>query len=404
MFGTSVNSVRVKKLNLDFECMYDLVMERGIRIDSVESYQTKEDKFSKKIEKIPNGLQSEFFGSDCIDTKEHVERWSCKCKKYIGKSYRGKVCPRCNTVVEHHEADLTRTGWIILDHFMVINPLYAEKLTKALGSIDGESILKKIIEIQYVDETRKPTEKEKLQMRKHPFLHKGMIWLSNPDNFEKVLNYYRPLRGKKHYKKFDELYEDRYQVFTHSIPVYSAILRTELPGEKNGKLFTLKINKYFKAIIRSTNNVNVIEKDDYEMNEIAINKELATIQKKLSEVFTDVLTSLTNKQGDFCSKVVGGRYNFSARNIITPSSGYLRADEIELCYSTFMELYRSELTNFYRKINKCTDAEAASAWKKATTHFDETFYDIMMYMVQDEECKKYMNVLICRNPCRLCTA
>ena len=132
MFGTSINSVRVKKLDLDFECMYDLVTGKGIRIDSVESYQTKEDKYSKKIEKVYNGLQSEFFGSDCIDTKEYVERWSCKCKRYIGKSYKGKFCPNCKSYVEHHESDLTRFGWIILDHFRVINPIYSEKLVKAL--------------------------------------------------------------------------------------------------------------------------------------------------------------------------------------------------------------------------------------------------------------------------------
>ena len=107
------------------------------------------------------------------------------------------------------------------------------------------------------------------------------------------------------------------------------------------------------------------------------------------------------------SKVIGGRYNYSARNIIVPSSGYLRADEVVLSYSTTLELYRSELINFYQKIQGCTVMEASYAWKKATVHFDPLFYDIMKYMVTDKTCKKYMNVLICRNPCRrynLCKA
>ena len=104
------------------------------------------------------------------------------------------------------------------------------------------------------------------------------------------------------------------------------------------------------------------------------------------------------------SKIIGGRYNYSARNIITPSSGYLRADEVELPYSSFMELYRSELVNLYQKLQNCTLKEASDAWKKGTVHFDETFYNIMNYMVHDKQCRKYMNVLICRNPCRLCKA
>lgn len=94
-----------------------------------------------------------------------------------------------------------------------------------------------------------------------------------------------------------------------------------------------------------------------------------------------------------------GRYNYSARNIIVPSSGYLRADEVILSYSTFLELYRSELINFYQKIKECTIMEASNAWRKATVTFDQIFYNIMQYMITDKKCKKYMNVLICRNPC-----
>jgi hypothetical protein len=111
------------------------------------------------------------------------------------------------------------------------------------------------------------------------------------------------------------------------------------------------------------------------------------------------------KSGIIYSKIIGGRYNYSARNIITPSSGYLRADEVELSYSTFMELYRSELINYYHKIKDCTLAEASQVWKRGTLHFDQTLFDIMQYMVHDKECKKYMYLLISRNPCRqLCRA
>lgn len=62
MFGTSIEKVRIKKLNLDFECQMDLITGKGIRLQSVESFHRKADKFTKKNEKVYDGLQSEFFG------------------------------------------------------------------------------------------------------------------------------------------------------------------------------------------------------------------------------------------------------------------------------------------------------------------------------------------------------
>ena len=89
-----------------------------------------------------------------------------------------------------------------------------------------------------------------------------------------------------------------------------------------------------------------------------------------------------------------GRYNYSARNIITPSSGRLRADEIELGYLTFMELFRPEIINFYAKLQGCTIMEASNVWKKGLVHYNPTLYKIMQHMTTEPECKKYTNVLI----------
>jgi len=397
MFGTKIQKVRVVKLNLDFECYMDLLEGRGIRLQSPEAYHQKTDKFTKKNEKVWDGLQSEFFGTDFGDDAAFQERYSCKCKKYIGKMYDGMTCEVCGTKVEYNDIDLTKTGWIILDHFKVISPIYAEKLSTALGTVDGEKVLNKILEVNYDEDGRQIfTENELAQLKKHPFIHKGMIWLQ--ENIMDVLDYYEK-RKPKQKKLFTELKNDVCQMFTSCIPVYSAILRTELPGEKGSKLFKLKINTIYQAIIRLTNFINNIPPDEFKEKENTINMQLAAIQEELAEVFTDTYMSLMKKTGIIYSKVIGGRYNYSARNIITPSSGYLRADEVELAYSTFMELYRSELINFYSKIKDCTLAEASQAWKMATLHFDQTFYNIMQYMINDKECKKYMNVLISRNPC-----
>ena len=62
MFGTSIQNVYIEKLNLDLECQMDLLQGKGIRLQSTESYHKKVDKFTKKSEKVYDGLQSEFFG------------------------------------------------------------------------------------------------------------------------------------------------------------------------------------------------------------------------------------------------------------------------------------------------------------------------------------------------------
>ena len=62
MFGTSIENVRIEKLNLDLECTIDLLEGRGIRLQSPDSFHKKADKFTKKSEKVWDGLQSEFFG------------------------------------------------------------------------------------------------------------------------------------------------------------------------------------------------------------------------------------------------------------------------------------------------------------------------------------------------------
>lgn len=306
MFGTSISNVRIEKLNLDLECTIDLLEGRGIRLRSTESFHKKADKFTKKSEKVWDGLQSEFFGTDYGDDNAFAERWSCKCKKYIGKMYEGKICEVCGTQVESQDLDLTKFGWIIIDNFKVLSPIYDQKLMAALGKQDDETVLDKILEVNYDDENQiKFTDKELLQIKKHPFMHKGMAWLSDPNNMLEVLEYYERRRPKSQAKLFKELKDDLFNLFTSSIPVYSSILRTELPGEKGSKLFKLKINTCYGAIIRISNFINDISEEDYLDKMNTINMQLYAIQKELREIFEDTYKAFMKKSGLIMSKVIG---------------------------------------------------------------------------------------------------
>lgn len=393
MFGSKIENVTVEKMNLDLECYFDFLQGRGIRLTSVEAYD-------KKNEKIHNGLQSDFYGSDFGDDSAFEERYSCKCKKYIGKMYQNIICDVCDTPVQFNDADLTKTGWIILNNYSVISPIYCAKLIDALGASGGEKVFNKIIERVIPDDSpnkKELTEKEILEAKKNPFMYKGMIWLK--DNLWEVLDYYEKKKPTKA-KLFKELKEDIANIFVSSIPVYTALLRTELPGVKGSKLYKLKINTIYQSIIRITNFIN----DFTEVNHndiISIDKQLASIQYELMDVFTEIYKELTGKKGIITSKVLGGRYNFAARNIIVSSSGRLRADEVEVGYVVFMELFRYEIINLYTKIHNCTISEASNVWKRGLSHFNTTLYNIIQHMVTDKKYSKYLNILINRNPSRI---
>lgn len=392
MYGSKIAAVQPEIINLDQERMADELLEKSIRITEVES-------FNRKGEKIWNGLQSEFFGTDFGDDNAFLEKFSCKCGKYIGEWYKGKFCESCKTYVGFQDIDLTRFGWIILDHFKIIHPLYYMKLKDCLGTSDGEYVLDKILCVKYEDEDDKlePKEKDILEAKKHPFMHKGMYWLSN--HLDDVIQFYKK---KKPTKKalFEEIENGFFDVFCHSLPVYSAAIRTEIPGEKGGKAYKMKINTCYRAIIRNVNYVNKFTEEDIDDRKmISINSALAAIQKEIVDIFNISYKEMTSKKGIIMTKVIGGRYNFSARNIIVCSSGRLRADEIELGYLTFGELFRYEIINLYSKMMQCNPKTAADALEGGLEHFDPNIYKIMQYLVSDKKYNKNASALISRNPC-----
>lgn len=395
MYDTKIEQVNVETLDLDFECYFDMASGKGIRIKSAEAYDAKK-------RKIPNGLQSEFWGTDFGDENAFQERYSCKCKKYIGKMYAGRVCEQCGTVVDYVEPDVTKTGWIILDYGRkVISPIYGMKLADALGKVDGIPVLDRILASPYrnkdgsEDNTYEMREKEILEMKAHPFVGKGMTWFR--DNFEAVLDYYEKKKPAKA-AAFHELRADKDKVFTSCIPVFSSILRIELPGEKDSKLYKQRVNTYFQSIIRTFNKINTydLEESQGEKIQVQIDKLLASAQNEISELFMSIFKILNGKKGVIQSRVIGGRYDWCSRNIITPDSGHLRANEIELPYISMLELFRYELTNLYCKMMNVQPYVANKEWARAKVHYNPTFYHLMCKIIKDDS--PFVNLIMNRNP------
>lgn len=395
--GINVHFVSVDKLDLEEEFYNDCRLGRAVIIDDPEA-------FDKKNQKNPRGLQSEKFGSDFGDDNAFKERYSCMCGSLMGKYYSGQVCPQCGTMVQYNTVDLTIFGWIKLKKFKVMSPIFAAKLVEALGKVDGESVFNMIIKTTIYDgDTPEYTDKELSLLKKHPFIQKGMIWLYN--NTEEVLDFYiKNKPGKK--ELLLELKNDIRKIWTSAIPVFSSVLRPELPGEKGGKNYKLPINTSYRTICRTFNIINnYVETDQLDSYNLkTIDKYLASAQKEILTAFNRIYNDLPDKTGLIYANVLGGRYNFSARNIIVPDSGVLlRSDECIVGYSTFLELCRFEIINIYVKTHNVTPYQANLAWKRATNHFDNDIYKIMKHVIAlfKYESNNYFSgvpVLLNRNP------
>ena len=72
--------------------------------------------------------------------------------------------------------------------------------------------------------------------------------------------------------------------------------------------------------------------------------------------------------------------NFTARNVIIPAK-HLRANEIELGYTTFLELYKLEIISVLEKMYGLPPAEVWAMWQRATVNFDERVYKVMEYII-----------------------
>ena len=183
----------------------------------------------------------------------------------------------------------------------VISPIYAEKLSDALGKVDGISVLSRILRSPFrmrdgsEDDTYELRDREILELKNHPFVGKGMTWLR--EHFDEVIDYYEKRKPAKA-AIFHELKLNKDKVFTSSIAVFSSILRIELPGNKDEKLFKMKVNTYFQSIIQTVNKINSYDPEDAESEKvmIQIDKLLASAQEEISDLFMAIFKILDGKR------------------------------------------------------------------------------------------------------------
>lgn len=210
--------IKFSRMNLESECMYDCINGRGFIISDTP--------FSDVDKTIRNmdGPRSPRYGTTYGDNNEFMDRYHCKCGKYVGATFEGEVCPDCGTVIEYKDVDIMYTGWLNFYPYKIINPLFYQRLQSALSKKNLENIISNENIITSAGIIRKHTDV--LEVKKSLLTYHNIGLKEFYDNYEEIMLYYKSKRKQKA-DLIDSLIADKDLVWTSKLPVYSTVLRPQ---------------------------------------------------------------------------------------------------------------------------------------------------------------------------------
>lgn len=369
---------RLEEINWTEEFRKDIITKRGFIV--------KAKAFDKFKNAEMDGIHSPRFGTTWSDDNAFAERYKCACGTLMGKLYEGETCPYCKTKVQFVDIDLNKYAWYVLLHdYYIIQPA----MFKKLESFIGKRNLAEIVEFKYVMDRDGYFKAPEEQDKKKPYYGIGMYQFCK--QFDDIMEYYKSKRKNK-LDVYENIMQNKEKVFTQYIPVYSAILRPVFLSDEDYSY--TKIDRKYNSLYGNILNLNKEAKMTVATEE-KINKNLFKAQMKLNEIYKLIFDNMDQKDGWIRENILGGRINFSARNVITPDTS-LRADQIRLPYLTFLMLYQAEIINLMVKINGVSFTTATNEWNLAQTQFNPKVYEIMKYIIKHTKHK--VKVLVNRNP------
>lgn len=370
---------RTEEINWDEEFRIDLLTGKG--------FIASERPFGKDHKKNMNGIHSPRYGTSFEDDNAFAERYRCQCGNLIGKIYEGETCKDCGTKVEFVDTDLKVFAWYHIKHgYKIIQP----SMYKKLQVLIGKTYLADMIEFKYEMDLNGyfQTPEQKLRS-KNPYYGIGMLQFR--ERIDEILEW--ALKRKKAKKDlYMNIKENQDKIFASNIPIYSSVLRSVFLTDEDYS-FT-PVDKKYNSLMA---NVNILNREpEVNISTIkTINLALFKAQKKINMIYDYIFKTVNQKDGHIRENILGGRINFSARNVIIPDTT-LRANEIRLPYLTFLELYKPEIINSIMRLHNTTLTAAINKWNKAQMGFDETVYEVMRYLIKNT--KHHCTCLVNRNP------
>ena len=249
--------------------------------------------------KFQNGIFSQRFGSTISDIDSFSGKYRCKCGMTRGSIMHGEICPACNTVVKYYDDDVSIFGWLVLkDKYWIIHP----NIYRTLEGFIGAARLNRIIEPEItVDSNGKIIETVSTK-KDEPF--KGIGMLAFKERYREIIDYYyAKYPAKKLY--YDDLIANEKITFTHSIAVFSALLRPSVLD--NGSLKYQSCNENYQMLSTLVYKVN---QDKLRMDQKLKGKVqyLYDIQFQYNTIYEELKNILARKKGDIRASI-GGRLN-----------------------------------------------------------------------------------------------
>ena len=365
----------IEPIDFNQECEHDLIAGKGFLI--TKKQDIKRDVRSK------DSIFSSRYGLQLDDMTPFGDVYKCDCGRTQLRVNNGLLCPICHTKVKYVSNDFSITGWIKVNepHF-IIHPNMFKKLVAFIGNKN----LNLILDLDYkIDEDGFRILKEPL--KSNPYQCIGFQEFR--EKFDELMEFFR--NKYKSNKNKQDLYKDimknRNIIFTNSIPVYTSQLRP----------YTIKQNNFnFEG---NNARYNVIAGIAAKLNKSEFNTRgrkkstsqlMYDIQMKYMEIYADLEKIIAQKKG-YVRALNGGRYNFTARNVIIPDPD-LRIDEIILPYSTLIEIMSLTLINILTKTY--SPSEAYRIWDEARIIYNPMIADLIQSIIDSQ----YVGIILNRNP------
>lgn len=383
---------RIAIINLDEECERDIAESNGFIVEP-------SGRNIKKDIRAENGIYSPKFGQTLADATPFIDRYKCRCKD--GKGLRGRInaglrCPICGHLCEFVDDNFSYFGWIKLKEHCIIHPSVYKKLESFMGKgipIQGQKRTKIENILDITDNQAPLTGKMKMKKAKEePFFGIGMI--NFVERFDEIMDFYLKSRpNKKIY--YDDIYSIRDRVFTHSIPVFTTLLR---PFDiSDGNMVYEPCNAIYSMMNKLATMINK-NATKIQREPKVKNQQLFNLQTKFMELYGELENILSGKKGDFRC-LLGGRYNFSSRNVIVQDPS-LRIDQVTLPIVGLTILFEQRIKNILMRMYNMTPTEANDIWYKATIEPNKRINMIVQSIIDDYKNKGLpgVPVIINRNP------
>lgn len=366
---------KISVIDFDKECEEDLIKGTGFIISKKQDI--------KKDMRSDDSIFSSKYGLQIDDMQPFGDVYKCKCGRTMMKVNNGLYCPICHTKVKYVSNDFSITGWIKVNApYFMIHP----NIFKKLISFIGKKNLDAIINLDYkIDEDGFQVKKDPL--KSNPYI--GIGFLSFQEKFVEIMDFFRN-KHKSNANKleyYDDIMSHTNLIFSHSLPVYTSQLR---PYSVKKNRFNFEGNNAAYNVIAGT--AAKLNKSQFNSRGRgkSTNQLMYDIQMKYMEIYADLEKIIAQKKG-YVRALNGGRYNFTARNVIIPDPD-LGIDEIILPYSTLIELMSLTIINILTKTY--SPSEAYRIWDEARIEYNPMIAELIQSIIDSQ----YVGVILNRNP------